>query len=260
MKVVAILLVLGFIATTSALPRRLKLWPIRIVGGEETAPNELPYQVSMQMRGSHICGGSILNERWIVTAGHCADAGSASDFSIVAGEHNLAQNEGNEQTIDVKESHIHPDYDSGTISNDIALLELVSPLDLTKTGAKAIKMAATGHTATGDVLVSGWGTLTAGGSLPDVLHKVTVPLVTDKSCRESYGQSEIFDSMICAGLEEGGKDSCQGDSGGPLVAFDTAEEYLAGIVSWGYGCAEPGYPGVYTEVSFFTEWITETAQ
>jgi trypsin len=170
----------------------------------------------------------------------------------------LTANEGNEQTADVSKVIMHEDYNSNTISNDICLLKLKTPLDLTKTGAKAIPMAKKGHTATGNALVSGWGTLTAGGSLPDVLHKVEVPVVTDAKCRQAYGASEIFDSMICAGLDAGGKDSCQGDSGGPMVSSDDGE-YLSGIVSWGYGCAEPGYPGVYTEVSYFVDWINANA-
>merc|ERR1712215_500897 len=85
------------------------------------------------------------------------------------------------------------------------------------------------------------GSLMCGGSLGKVLMKVTVPVVSDDDCRGAYGVSEIADSMICAGLAQGGKDSCQGDSGGPFMCGSQ----LSGVVSWGYGCAEPGYPGVY---------------
>merc|ERR1711953_1035624 len=110
--------------------------------------------------------------------------------------------------------------------------------------------------------VTGWGTLSEGGfSLPNILHKVTVPVVSDADCNESYSSSGygIADSMICAGLPEGGKDSCQGDSGGPFTCGESPEtRELLGIVSWGIGCARAGYPGVYTEVSHFVEWITET--
>merc|ERR1719431_192253 len=89
------------------------------------------------------------------------------------------------------------------------------------------------------------------GSLGRQLMKVTVPVVSDKDCRGAYGQNDILDSMICAGLDEGGKDSCQGDSGGPFMCGDG----LSGVVSWGYGCAEPGYPGVYTQTSYFISWL-----
>jgi len=103
--------------------------------------------------------------------------------------------------------------------------------------------------------VAGWGALTEGGSSPVVLYKVDVPVVTDESCRSSYGSSSVADSMICAG--EGGKDSCQGDSGGPMMCERDGVNYLCGIVSWGLGCARPGYPGVYTEVSYFDEWAAD---
>ena len=85
--------------------------------------------------------------------------------------------------------------------------------------------------------------------------QVTVPVVSDDHCRDSYGQSDITDSMICAGLDQGGKDSCQGDSGGPFMCGNQ----LSGVVSWGYGCAEAGYPGVYTQTSYFIDWIMENA-
>merc|ERR1712006_38726 len=86
--------------------------------------------------------------------------------------------------------------------------------------------------------VTGWGTTSEGGSLARVLQKVSVPVVSDDDCRDAYGSSQIADSMICAGLDAGGKDSCQGDSGGPFMCGFG----LDGVVSWGYGCAQPGYP------------------
>jgi len=94
--------------------------------------------------------------------------------------------------------------------------------------------------------------------LPNVLHKVTVPVVGDAKCNDYYSSSNygIADSMICAGLPDGGKDSCQGDSGGPFI--HAQEKTLLGVVSWGIGCARPGYPGVYTQVSYFVDWIMET--
>ena len=99
--------------------------------------------------------------------------------------------------------------------------------------------------------VTGWGTTSEGGSLGRVLQKVDVPVVSDDDCRGSYGVNDILDSMICAGLPQGGKDSCQGDSGGPFMCGNQ----LSGVVSWGYGCAEAGYPGVYTQTSYFIDWI-----
>ena len=83
--------------------------------------------------------------------------------------------------------------------------------------------------------------------------QVDVPVVSDADCRKAYGVSDITDSMICAGLDAGGKDSCQGDSGGPFMCG----KQLSGVVSWGYGCAQPGFPGVYTQTSYFVSWLNQ---
>ena len=99
------------------------------------------------------------------------------------------------------------------------------------------------------------GTLEEGGSdLPEDLMKVSVPVTDRATCREQYGESDITDNMFCAGLEEGGKDACQGDSGGPMIDESGA---LVGVVSWGNGCAQAGYSGVYTRVGQFVDWVNE---
>merc|ERR1712234_90694 len=151
--------------------------------------------------------GSIVGSNKVITAGHCCDGMSASKLGVEVGSHNLYEDDPDQQSFAVAEVGLHEDYNEGTICT-----------------------------------VSGWGTTTEGGSLARVLQKVDVPVVSDEHCRDSYGQSDITDSMICAGLDQGGKDSCQGDSGGPFMCGNE----LSGVVSWGYGCAEAGYPGVYT--------------
>merc|ERR1712212_42405 len=166
--------------------------------------------------------------------------------------------EGNEQTVVLSKIIQHEDYNGFTISNDISLLKLSEPLSFNDY-VQGIALPAPGHAASGDCIVSGWGTTSEGGSTPSVLRKVAVPIVSDEECRAAYGESDIEDSMICAGLPEGGKDSCQGDSGGPFACKDTGSTYLAGVVSWGYGCARPNYPGVYTEVAYFVDWVKENA-
>lgn len=104
------------------------------------------------------------------------------------------------------------------------------------------------------ILFSGFGTLSSGGSLASKLMQVYVPIVSQASCKQAYGSS-IHDSMVCAGLQEGGKDSCQGDSGGPLVCEFNGKFFLEGVVSWGSGCASPGYYGVYARVRYLKEWV-----
>jgi trypsin len=103
--------------------------------------------------------------------------------------------------------------------------------------------------------VSGWGTTSAGGFASDVLLKVVVPIYDFADCNAAYsGFGGVPVGQICAGLDEGGVDSCQGDSGGPLYFAGN----LHGIVSWGNGCAYPGYPGVYTEAAAYSDWIAAT--
>ena len=105
-------------------------------------------------------------------------------------------------------------------------------------------------------IVSGWGRLSSGGTSPDILQEVTVPVVSNATCNSasSYNGS-INDTMICAGYQQGGKDSCQGDSGGPMVAAYQNEIYSIGVVSWGHGCAAPNKYGVYARTSKFVDWI-----
>ena len=100
----------------------------------------------------------------------------------------------------------------------------------------------------------GFGKLSSGGSSPRVLMQVSVPIVTERKCKRAYGSS-IHDSMICAGLDQGGKDSCQGDSGGPMVCEEGGKFYLEGVVSWGHGCAAPGRYGVYAKVRYLRQWV-----
>ncbi|XP_064609087.1 trypsin-3-like isoform X2 [Liolophura sinensis] len=105
--------------------------------------------------------------------------------------------------------------------------------------------------------VTGWGTMSSGaGSLPDRLREVDVPVISYSQC-SSWVSGVSSTTMICAGYEEGGKDSCQGDSGGPLVVLSGGKWYLLGVVSWGYGCAGRRSPGIYTRVPNYTSWIKQ---
>jgi len=103
--------------------------------------------------------------------------------------------------------------------------------------------------------ITGWGRLAAGGSSPEYLQQVSVPVVSRGRCDRAY-PNKIHDSMICAGLDQGGIDSCQGDSGGPMVCEKGGKFYLQGATSWGYGCAEAGKFGVYAKVKYLLPWLT----
>merc|ERR1711971_788655 len=210
----------------------------QIVGGTEAREGEFPHQIALLrggVGGSLMCGGSLIGPMKVVTAGHCCDGQSASRLGVRVGNH-----------------HLYSD-DSWTITNDICILDLEEAADFSSSVIDSISLPYDGeeYCAGTTCTVSGWGTTSSGGSLASVLMKVDVPVVSDDDCRGAYGQSDIADSMICAGLDEGGKDSCQGDSGGPFMCGNQ----LSGVVSWGYGCAEPGYPGVYTQTSYFIDWL-----
>merc|ERR1739842_33731 len=204
----------------------------RIVGGTEAYPGEFPHQIALLrggVGGSLMCGGSLVGRDMVVTAGHCCDGQSASRLGVRVGNHHLYSDDPDQMDIAVAKVNLHPQYDSWTITNDICILDLEEAADFSSSVIDSI----------------------SGGSLASTLMKVDVPVVSDDDCRGAYGQSDITDSMICAGLEAGGKDSCQGDSGGPFMCGNQ----LSGVVSWGYGCAEPGYPGVYTQTSYFVDWV-----
>jgi secreted trypsin-like serine protease len=238
-----------------------------IVGGQNAQPGQFPWQISLQRKSgqqfSHSCGGSILNASWVVTAAHCVEGTNRRNLRVVAGEHNRNTNEGVEQFVNVARIVRHPQYSPATLENDIALLELSSQLILSSARrTAAIPLFTPADSAAGldapgiMATISGWGTTSEGsGSLPATLKFAQVPLVSDEDARDAYGDGEIADSMLGAGFEEGGVDTCQGDSGGPLVLQTPSGAKLAGLTSWGIGCAREGLPGIYTEISFFNDFV-----
>lgn len=234
-----------------------------IVGGTQTTIENRPWQISLQSGGSHFCGGTILGASWILTANHCVDGSSASSLRVVAGATN--RNGSGGQTRNVSQIIRFSGYVTPEQGKDIALLKLATPLDLSGSKAKAIPYAtattvANGRTNAGIVAtVSGWGTLSSGSSsLPSNLQTVDVPLVSNSAADQAYPESITADQLGAGIIGVGGKDSCQGDSGGPLVVPNGQGTFvLAGVVSWGYGCGDAQYPGMYARVSSFASWIQQ---
>ena len=228
----------------------------RIVGGHEATPGDWPWQVSIQdTTGFHFCGGSLIHEEWVLTAAHCVDFTSSSDIQVVLGRHDLTSDEGN--VYEVAEIIVHPEWNSATLDNDIALLRLAMPADeipVVPVSLEEADLYAAGIIAT----VTGWGDLSMGGVSPDTLHQVDVEIVSNDlaNAPQSY-DGAVTENMIAAGFAAGGKDSCQGDSGGPLVVPSESGIgwNLAGIVSWGEGCALPDKYGIYTRVANYFDWI-----
>jgi len=243
------------VASVAALPRSFRRVPGggKIVGGEDAQVGQFPYQISLLWSGSHICGGSVIGPNLVVTAAHCVEGDSPSVLAVIAGKHRRTVTGPNEQRRQVSRIVVHENYNSNTFANDIALLHVAEAFDFSGQYVKPIGLPSHQEAAPRNIIVSGWGTTRSGGQLADILQWVQLPTIADADCGRMYPNEDILDSMMCAGLPEGGKDSCQGDSGGPLATTDGTK--LHGIVSWGYGCAAPNYPGVNTEVSYFVNWI-----
>ncbi|XP_061424523.1 trypsin-3-like [Lethenteron reissneri] len=226
-----------------------------IVGGFEVSPNSIKYQVSLQQYGSHFCGGSLLSSLWVLSAAHCKIAASA--MTVVLGEHSLSLNQGTEQVLKVSKVISHPSYNADTMNNDVLLIKLQTAASLNSyVGTVGLPSQGASLSSGTTCRVSGWGnTRASGSSYPDKLMAVDVPVISTTTCNagSAYG-GEITANMVCAGFMAGGKDSCQGDSGGPMVCGGL----LHGVVSWGYGCAQPNKPGVYARVANFRSWIDQT--
>uniref|UniRef100_T1J326 Peptidase S1 domain-containing protein n=1 Tax=Strigamia maritima TaxID=126957 RepID=T1J326_STRMM len=234
---------------------------MRIVGGVATRVNEYPWQAGISTRTGYLfCGGTLINDRYILTAAHCTRGRSASSLLILLGEHDTTtSSESKSIKVDVSDIIRHPRYDTVNNNNDIALLRLRQKIRFNH-AMKPPCFPKQGTQYTGEAVVTGWGAIKEGGKVTGILQEVSLPVLHLDKCRSAYGNELITENMLCAGLPEGGKDSCQGDSGGPMVWENNNRWHLIGIVSWGYGCARPNTPGVYTRVDKFLTWIEENTR
>lgn len=234
----------------------------RIVGGAPISIAATPWQVSLHIRNSTLCGASILNTQWLVTAAHCVAGVVPSEISAYVGITSLSERS-NQNAVSVSGVTINPSWNATTFSSDLALLQLATPLRFSST-VQSIALPITqdpeawpaaGTTAQ----ISGWGTTSFGGPSSDALLAATVTVLgpPNETACGSYASTFRGSESICAGTPTGGIDTCQGDSGGPLVVTTDTGPVLSGVTSVGNECALPNFPGIYTRITSFLPWISQ---
>uniref|UniRef100_A0A7N5ZPK6 Suppressor of tumorigenicity 14 protein homolog n=1 Tax=Anabas testudineus TaxID=64144 RepID=A0A7N5ZPK6_ANATE len=236
----------------------------RIVGGLDAEDGEFPWQVSLQVKSyGHVCGASIISPQWLVTAAHCVQDDSKIRFSqpgtweAQLGLHTQRNIGSTVVKRNLKQIIPHPYYNAYTFDNDIALMELDSPITYSDYIKPICLPAATHDFPAGEtVWISGWGATREGGTAASVLQKAQVRIINGTVCN-TLMSGQITSRMMCAGVLTGGVDACQGDSGGPLSSASGSRKFLAGVVSWGDGCGRRNKPGIYTRVTKFRGWIKE---
>ncbi|XP_067903050.1 ovochymase-2 isoform X3 [Heterodontus francisci] len=265
----------GIRPAQGGVPYLLNLWN-RIVGGKESEPGAHPWQVSLKRRKNHYCGGTIISEKWVLTAAHCIrDRNILSVLKVTAGEYNLKNLDKEEQTQTVKRIIIHPKFKAAyPVEYDIALLEINGIFTFGENIYPACLPNEDDTFDTGTICTTaGWGRLSEGGRLPNTLQEVQLPILDFEACLKVM-QSVIKrfkgETLMCAGFPDGRKDACQGDSGGPLMCRgDGGAWTVAGVTSWGIGCGRSwkdnkrkspnkrGTPGIFAKVKALKSWIQQ---
>ncbi|XP_031749650.1 serine protease 27-like [Xenopus tropicalis] len=240
----------------------------RIMGGQAAAQNKWPWQVSLRdTNGRHFCGGSLINNKWVVSAAHCINNPSdLSSIVVFLGSYMLSEPNQQEIRVAVMRIIVHPRYDKYSSINDISLLELENEVVLTDAIIPVCLPTAAVTFPTGlKCWATGWGAILPGVPLPNpkILQEVALPMIDSQTCSQYFSTPSTKAAispnlMICAGYIDGGKDTCQGDSGGPLVCSENNRWYLGGIVSYGASCGKPYRPGVNTFLPPFIGWIEST--
>ncbi|XP_068629132.1 chymotrypsin-2-like [Battus philenor] len=221
----------------------------RIVGGEDAPDGAIPYQASLRsVYNSHFCGGSIISERYILTAAHCTIGKTPQTMTVVVGTNSLLAGG---YHYPIEKIIVHEQYDGNLIKNDVSLIKLSNEIEF-NSHVQPIQLPEKDTEAGAELLLSGWGRLSYPGVLPVQLQMINLLALGVGECQNIYQLiNPVYDTQICS-LTKRGEGACHGDSGGPLVE----DHKVVGIVSWGMPCAR-GYPDVYTRVFAFKNWIEE---
>ncbi len=231
----------------------------RIIGGLPADPNAWPWMSGLVYKNSPIssgvfCGASLISKEWVLTAAHCLINKSHTSFDVFTNQAKL--DNAIPERLSVERIIFHPLFDQFSLVNDLALIKLTSPSDIQPIMVLAPFTSQDNESKSAIAL--GWGAISENPpQYPTDLQQISLPLINNQLCEKSMGN--ITNDMLCAGDGLGHKDTCFGDSGGPLVIFDTESQTWrqAGITSWGFGCAEPGFYGVYTRLKNYATFISQ---
>ncbi|KAJ2947406.1 hypothetical protein O0L34_g17185 [Tuta absoluta] len=228
---------------------------MRIVGGRRAEPHAYPWTVAILKNDRMHCGGAIVTNKHVLSAGHCFKWDNFTTMEALLGLDNFddLRNVAKRTFIDVM---IHEKFTSTAVrdENDIAIATLDKPVVFSET-IVPVCLPQRGQDFTGLIgTIVGWGRMGTEMSSSRALLKASLRLLSYEECLNSKLKDHLKPTMMCAFSK--GKDGCQGDSGGPLLVFEPSGKYVqAGVVSWGIGCADPKYPGVYTKVCDYIDWI-----